>query len=861
MKSKTFMLQRNVRAALCALIAPLAALPAAYAQEDEEDDAKKEKPTIEKKTEGFSQSAGLFDFYTDPETGDLYMEIGEDDFGKEFIAFSYSENGVLEAGHFRGAYRDQRIISLNRHFNRIEFIEENTAFYFDRDNAVARAGDANISNAVLASIDIVARTPADDEESARYLLKINELFLSEALHQIKPSPDPEAKPEDFKVGSLAKSKTKVSELRNYPENVDVIVDYVFDNPHPINGGSDAVTDARNITVKVQHSFIAMPDEPFEPRFDDYRVGYFFDKVTDLTSHDAAPYRDMINRWRLEKKDPGAEISDPVEPIVWWIENTTPVEYRDVIRDASLAWNAAFEKAGFSNAIEVRVQPDDADWDAGDIRYNVLRWTSSPVPPFGGYGPSFTNPRTGEIIGADIMLEYSFITNRIVTDDVFETAGVAGAAPASLPPSASGRHSCSFSHHLQAQNLFGLTALQAAGATAEEIDALVREGIYFLILHEIGHTLGLNHNMKASILYGPREVHDAAVTQGAPVASVMDYPAVNIAPPGVEQGDYYISRPGSYDDWAIEFGYAPSLDDPAAEEARVSALLARSTERGHIFGNDADDMRAPGRGVNPQVMINDMSSDPVAYGVDRIRLVRETLPSLVEKFGDEESWQALRRGYLFATGQHSAMAAVISRQVGGVYVDRAAPGAENGAEAPFTPVPLAQQKAAMKALKDHVFAADAFDAPENLLRHLQQQRRGFNFFGDTEDPKLHDRALTIQKQALDHLLNPVVLQRMTDAQLYGGAYTPVAMIADLNDAVLGGDLTGAPNTYRRNLQIAYVESLAAIVDNPEYGSSARTAALYGVADVKKRLGLFDFWLPAETRAHRMKIKRILRGIEA
>ena len=128
---------------------------------------------------------------------------------------------------------------------------------------------------------------------------------------------------------------------------------------------------------------------------------------------------MIHRWNLEKKNPKQKLSDPKNPIVWWIENTTPYEFRDIIKEGVESWNLAFESAGFSNAIKVEIQPDDADWDAGDIRYNVLRWTSSPNPPFGGYGPSFVNPRTGEIIGADIMLEWVYITNRIKYDYLFE----------------------------------------------------------------------------------------------------------------------------------------------------------------------------------------------------------------------------------------------------------------------------------------------------------------------------------------------------------------------------------------------------------------------------------------------------------
>ena len=162
----------------------------------------------------------------------------------------------------------------------------------------------------------------------------------------------------------------------------------------------------------------MPDEDYEIRFDDQRVGYFLTQVDNLTDPGTTNYRDLVNRWKLIKKDPSLDISEPIKPITWWIENSTPMEWRETIKEAVLQWNVAFEKAGFKNAIEVKIQPDDADWDAGDIRYNVLRWTSSPNPPFGGYGPSMVNPKTGEIIAADVMLEFVFFTNRVFNDKLY-----------------------------------------------------------------------------------------------------------------------------------------------------------------------------------------------------------------------------------------------------------------------------------------------------------------------------------------------------------------------------------------------------------------------------------------------------------
>ncbi|MBK9794283.1 MAG: DUF5117 domain-containing protein [Sphingobacteriales bacterium] len=174
----------------------------------------------------------------------------------------------------------------------------------------------------------------------------------------------------------------------------------------------------------------VPQNNFKPRYDDPRVGYFMEKVTDQTSTSPTPWKDLIHRWNLVKKNPTEKLSEPVKPIVWWIENTTPKEFRPIIKNAVLAWNEAFETAGFKNAVECYEQPDTASWDAQDIRYNVIRWTSSPRPPYGGYGPSFVNPRTGQILGADIMLEFIFMTNRLPLEKLYDIAALDNLQPES-----------------------------------------------------------------------------------------------------------------------------------------------------------------------------------------------------------------------------------------------------------------------------------------------------------------------------------------------------------------------------------------------------------------------------------------------
>ncbi len=791
---------------------------------------------------------GLFTLYENSTNGSVHLVLKKDQLGKEFVYFTHTVDGVTAAGHFRGAFRDTAVFSLKKHFNRIEFVSENTAFYFAPSNALSRAASANISPAILTSQEIVA----EDSDKGEFLIKADGIFLTEAFHQVKSSSGGRGggSGAGFSLGTLSKDKTKYIGLRSYPKNTDVLVEYVYDNASPTGAGGRDVTDPRYVSIRMQHSLIEMPQNDYQPRFDDPRVGYFASQITDLTSPSATPYRDAIHRWHLVKKDKKAALSEPVEPITWWIENTTPVELRDTIRDATLAWNEAFEAAGFKNAVTVKVQPDNADWDAGDIRYNVLRWTSSPNPPFGGYGPSFVNPRTGQILGADIMLEYTFLANRMRLERIFSEAGLFLHEPDPALDQGD-RHFCSLGHCLQQNTLFGIHALTAADMGQVEVTALIKDALYYLILHEVGHTLGLNHNMRSSQMIPPADIHNREVTEKRGLTgSVMDYPPVNIALPGQPQGQYYTTRPGPYDKWAIEFGYSEALGDPSAEKARLEKVLSRSTEPALAFGNDADDMRAPGKAIDPRVMINDMSADAINYAEGRIQLVRETLRKLRDKFARPgQSHHELRTAYLSTTTEFANAVAVISRYIGGVQVDRAFV-AQPGATQPFTPVPLADQKRAMRILREQLFAPGAFDAPENLYNHLQMQRRGFEFISATEDPKIHERALNIHRAVLSHLLHPSVLARLTDTRLYGNAYSPAECLTDLTEAVFAADAQGDVNTFRQNLQLEYVNRLIQIVGrdgNSTYDYPSRSAALAQLRGVESLLKPKQAG-NAETRAH-------------
>ncbi|MFP4517933.1 MAG: zinc-dependent metalloprotease [Oceanicaulis sp.] len=845
-----------------ALLAAAAVASPALAQDEDED-------SIESFVEDFEAAEGFFTLYRDPDDGDLYMEISEDQLGEEVIYFTYTENGAPRIGHFRGQFRANRVLTFTKRYGQIEIAAENTSFSFDEDNALSRAADANITRAPLALLDIEAESEGsgegEDAEPARYLIDVGDLLKGEDLHQIKPTPARGPGAEDaFSFGRLQSGQTRITNIRSYPENTDVVVEYVYQNATPRNRGGAEITDPRSVAVLLQHSFVQMPEDGFEPRADDFRVGYFGQRVTNLTDTSVTPYDDVINRWRLVPQDPDADISDPVEPITWWIENTTPVELRDTIRDAALTWNQAFEAAGISNAIEVKIQPDDAEWDAGDIRYNVLRWTSSPTPPFGGYGPSFTNPRTGEIIGADIMLEYVFLTNRIRYSELFDVAGLSQWLPADQmaeltgEPQASFEHDhehgamCNFAEHLQFETQAGLAALRAQNAGEVEMNELIRQALHYLVIHEIGHTLGLMHNMGASSGVSLEDLRNGETV----THSIMDYPALNLPSDG-ETVQYSQEVPGAYDVWAIQYGYTP-------DAAALPALLARSTERELFMGNDADDMRSPGRHIDPRVMINDLSDDPVSWAGERVDLINRTLAALPETAVEQgETYQNLLTSYLILSGQRFGAANVASRHIGGIYNNRAVIGQE-GAETPFVPVPRDKQEQALEVLEAAAFGPDAFTVEEAFADRLQRQRRFFDHFPGDEDPSLHARAYAQQMALMAHLLHPNVLDRMGDAARYGGDYTPAEYLEDLTRMMYAADVRGEPNTYRQNLQVAYLQRLIAIADPASpYPPYARSAALASIDDVKGWVG--PDWIPdlmgsREARAHRAHLRTLIKAFE-
>lgn len=722
---------------------------------------------------------------------EFYLEIKKEQLNSEFIYFAYVLNAPQAAGVRGGAIGQGAVLEFRRFKDSIGLYKKNTYFSNETENNIAKADLTNIIEAFLAELDIVA------EQDGRIVIKADDLFMEEILTSVSPNLPPEYRNRvALNLGKLDSDKTYVNQIRNYPKNTAVEVNFSFENTRPNQRRAVyAVADARFTSISARHLFVEMPDENFTPRVADQRVGYFSQRVTDMSTYDNYPQHDLINRWRLVKKDPDADLSEPVEPIVFWVEKSTPEEIKPMVVKGIEAWNYAFERAGFKNAVVAKIQPDDAEWDAGDIRYNVVRWSSSPEPGFSGYGPSIGNPRTGELIAADIVQEFNAIKRG------YNYRKIWGWTPESDP---------------------------------------LEQWIVSLTMHEVGHTIGLRHNFSASYLWGPKEVHDINITGDSTIASIMDYDPINIAPPGLKQGKYFPTVPGEYDRWAIEFGYSPTMSDQERAE-----LLALSILPPYTYGTDGDTMSSPGRNIDPRAKRYDMSNDVVTYTADRFIVIDNKIAELNEIYSDEgESKNDFANTFYSLVRDKGRFMDAVSRQIGGVYVTKLVNG-QDSVDA-YEPVPYEKQKAAMDLILNKFLANGVWTFDRAILKNLQREKRatGYSSSGN-EDPQLHEMVTGMQARVLQAVLHPNVMTRLVDSAQYGNTYMPEEVLSDLHNGLFVKNED--PDTFKRNIQSAYVDALITVFkEDSEYDEISKAAVFTALTKIK------DFtkgnFRDAETKSH-------------
>jgi hypothetical protein len=846
--------------------------------------AVKDFEDFDKLTADSEKSEGLFKLYRKKER--LYLEIEPGQFDKSYLFLISIARGIgtgFVLGGMTWQTDDDWLLSFRRVGDRVHIVRRNIRFTAQPGSPAAEAVHLAYSDSVLASLRIASVRAA----RGSVLVDFSEFLLTdigEIASALRMSLGGSYRIDPFR-SSLGKAKS-------FPINTEMQVNAVYatDQSRPL----DTVPDSRSITVTVHYSLTALPETGYRPRLADDRVGYFVTARKDFSKpHDETAFVRYINRWHLEKRDPSAASSPVKRPIIFWIERTVPYQYRKYVKEGILEWNKAFEKLGYEDAVQVRNQEDDPEFDPEDARYSTFRWITASA----GFamGPSRVNPLTGQIFDADIIFDADFIRIWQQEWDTYhdrQPKAEQGWNQRTLPMSR-----CGCCDLLQGRTLdlaFGATVLglRDAAPGGKIPEELIGQGIKETVMHEVGHTLGLRHNFKGSTLWELADLNDTSKTrtQGL-VSSVMDYNPVNIAPKGTKQGDFYSTTLGPYDYFAIEYGYkpVPSSASPEAELTELKKIASRSTQPELAYASDEDTREDfYGRSTDPDPFSNrwDLGKDPIAYAKQQADIIEELWRGkLIERTVQEgKGYQRVQQTFSVLLMQYAKSLDYAARFVGGQEFSRNYKGDPN-ARLPFAVASVAKQREALEFLKQRAFSDKAFDFSPELLNSLAPER--WLHWGVREpsriDYPIHDRVLRVQSLALGRLYGPLTLARVLDnerkckpgencvtlPEVFRETTQAIWSELDMRpDTKPGTDLEPLISSFRRGLQREHVKSLINIALRPAPGTpeDARTLAWFNLKRLDRRIDDLlkkqDKKLDEYTRAHLEESQaRIRKALEA
>ncbi|MEM9219632.1 MAG: zinc-dependent metalloprotease [Cyanobacteria bacterium P01_F01_bin.150] len=831
---------------------------------------------------------GLFTVYHNQETDQLYLELTPRQLNQNFISVTTLNSGLGEF-LYRGFPLGDFTFQFRKVRDSIQVVVPNIYFRTDADDPQRQSIERSFSDSTIASLPILSTHP--DRET--YLVNWSDVLLGGQditgfmstiglfLGGYYPNP----------------GTSYLQNVQSLPENMEIDTSYGFSGGGSLGGFSffslNAIPDSRAFNLDVHFSISKLPtNNGYQSRLADERVGYFVTAHQDLSKFNRNDtFIRYIDRWHLEKANPELDLSPPKKPIVFWIENTVPFAYRDAIRDGILSWNKAFEAAGFQDAIEARQMPDDADWDPADVRYNTVRWTNS-LDFFGAIGVRRVNPLTGEILDGDVVIDAGLLRfmqngSGFIAEQLQDSNNAhvplqqmchqslrqpywqwltlnqqAQLDPTQLRQSF-GRSNAPTNarSNLNAQNqsvpwafdpesCFGLEIANngALGALAlttvhnilpssEEMQTFVNQYLTYLTAHEIGHTLGLRHNFRGSTMLSPEDLNDTSITQEKGLTgSVMDYVPVNLAPPGTEQGDFFSTMVGPYDQWAIEYGYTETgAVTPSQEWQQLDQIASRAAEPGLSYATDEDAFDY----YNSEAVRWDMSSDPLTYSQGQMDNVRQLWDKLHLRYPiPGESYSELRDRFDIVFFHYLRNATTATRYIGGQVFNRDRRGDPGGRE-PFELIPLEQQREAINILQKYVFAADAFDFSPRLIRQLAPSRwwhwGSFPVVSRLDYP-VYDRVSFLQTIVLSDLLSSERLGRLRDVA-FSHPSESVLTISELFESVEAGiwaEIKDGGTSYpsgqleitslRRSLQRQYINILSAIMGKNSEALNDPTASL-------------------------------------
>lgn len=736
----------NWRIAFLAVMAALLST-AALAQEEEDED--EIKPPAQQQTAGkgtpqdemvkwdkaikdLPKTTGEFTLYTRKK--DILVELEPDQIGKLFFVQATMNTGFgpLQAGDplnedFVDVFKFERWQD-----DELRLVKPNLNYRWDKDDPLALASERAFPEAILANFKIEATNPMNQH----MLVNISKLFDG-SVFKLQQAIDLAAGP-----GYMFDSQNSApGKVKSFPENSVVQMDLHFRKSsddgevNPIVALLTGMTksqlaDGRSLPLKLTYNLWFRNTDGYMARLADPRVGYFttdYYDVSRLKEIDRSVK--LVQRWNLKKKNPAAALSEPVKPVVWYLDKSVPEEYKAGVRDGILFWNKAFEKIGFKDAMVVKDAPDDKDWDHADGRYNIIRWT---MTDNNAYAVAWfrTDPLSGEIMNAAVTVDANYPASAFV-EYREQVVGATARTPwfgesdpnqdalAKLRNTLKGlgwsRSGCDHAKEFQEHLADGWAVLQASG-TSVSVDDYVRRMIADLVAHEVGHCLGLRHNFAASLLHSQSELADDKVLATTGVAaSVMDYTPINLSAVLHGGTTYYNPTVGTYDLWAIQYGYGSVAGTtPFEERAGLNAIAAQSGQSGRLYLTDEDS-----DGVNPLAVSWDLGSDVLATlrdGLTAADRLREYAINKSVKNGEPYT----RRNALvmrsirlrFRDAQNAV------RMVGGVEFRRHLKG-DVGEKPTLMPTDPDRQEAAMQHLVTHCFIDPMASLPQDILFGMSQ----------------------------------------------------------------------------------------------------------------------------------------------
>jgi hypothetical protein len=816
---------------------PPAAVAAAAAAQAAAQAAQRERPFADVVKDA-KEDDGLFRLWTRDDR--VWIEIGPDQLNKPFFLTSNLNRGIGENRMFGGMMTYpaglSQIVEFRKYGSLVQLVAKNTKYTATPGTPEARAVAAGFSDSLLAAAPVVSQ-PHPDRKSV--LIDAYSLFMSDlpgaaiVLDRIYR----QSYSFDSRNSVIVKT-TATPDMATF----DVNAHYSLSRPAAsgLSGSGPSVPstlpDVRSMFLGFHYTLAQLPEQPMRVRVADERIGYFTTERLDYSSDSPrVPVQRFVTRWRLEKKDPQAAISEPKQPIVYWLDRNIPQKYRAPIREGILEWNKAFARIGFKDAIRVEEQPDDADFDTSDIRHASVRWQTVARTSYGAIGPSVIDPRTGEILDADIGIDANNvrIVRNLKAEYVPRIPPSVVAAPAETT-SRDRRMLCAYDDVATGEAVFGLSLLEARGdldPDSPDVERFVAAFLKDTVMHEVGHTLGLRHNFRASTIYTEAQLADPEFTRVNGISgSVMEYNPWNLALRGARQGEYQMSTLGPYDYWAVEYGYREL--SPEDETRELATIASRNREPDLAYATDED---ASFLSLDPQINTLDLGREPLAYAQKRFSLVRELWERTEGRtLKDGDSYSLLRRNFSRGLSEAGQGAIYAAKYIGGLTTlrDRAGTGRD-----PLTPVPVDKQREALNLITTQVFSADSFRFSPSFLRRMSVS--AFDIDDAIElgrsvpsiDIAVDQQVLNMQRSVLAQLLGETVAQRLVNNEAKvddpGQALRLSELYATVHGAVWSEITTKTPRDIplmRRNLQREYVVRVASVLLRPTSALPADARAL-------------------------------------